>query len=210
VDIISISWGMMKDVPSIGDALSDAKKQGVVVLASAGNEGANRNIAFPARLQDVFCIGSADDKGNPSEFSPPFVRMEKYSALGEGVKGARLTIEIDQPSGKLDLYAWKDGTSTATPIAAGIACILIEYMCQFMDRGARVDTYGNLRKLFLRMSGATEETAYRYLAPLYFFERDEDPKILVQTALSEHAGMCTLNHKAYWVCSTISTMGLVW
>src|SRR5271170_3479363 len=100
----------------LAEALNEARRRGIIVLASASNEGANDIIAFPARLGAVFCIGSADGKGSRSSFSPPFMGEEKYSALGESVFGAE-PVQIDN-DGETGYYSRRSGTSTAVVVAA--------------------------------------------------------------------------------------------
>ena len=113
--------------------------------------------------------------GAQSDFSPPFQGEEKYSTLGEAVWGACL----QQFSGMMGYDPAKqrirrDGTSTATPIAAGIAALFIEYTWQFMDdEGAH--NYERMRKLFATMSEATIGKDYRYLAPWSLFEEGKNP-----------------------------------
>ena len=181
---------MHEDVPEIAHSLGNAKKQGIIVMASASNVGANYPITFPARLKNtVFCVGSADGKGSPSVFNPPFMGEEKFSALGEAVKGARFIQEnADYPSDEV-LSVRRDGTSTAVPVAAGIAAFLIDYVQQFMDRGKGDENYENIRKLFIKMSEATVEQSYRYLAPWYLFGAGKNPRELIKNVLSKPAGM---------------------
>ena len=179
VDIISISWGIRDDVPILTDIFGKAKKKGVLILASASNNGANHPITFPARLKNtVFCIGAADGKGNASAFNPPFLGEEKYSALGEAVLGAS----------QQNTYVRKDGTSTATPVAAGIAAMLVDFMRQFMDPPRGAENYERIRKLFIIMSAATVEQSYRYLAPWYIFGAGKDSKEIVKSICEKPAG----------------------
>ena len=183
VDIISISWGIREDIPLLADVFQTAKKKGIIILASASNEGANRPITFPARLKNtVFCIGAADGKGYASPFNPPFLGEEKYSALGEAVIGA-------SPGNK---YVRKDGTSTATPIAAGIVAILVDFTRQFMDVAKGSENYERIRRLFIKMSEATVEQPYRYLAPQSFFGAGKNSreiiKLICETPACEHFG----------------------
>src|SRR5271155_4301030 len=128
-----MSLGMRDNPLSLIEALNEARGQGITILASASNEGANDTISFPARLPSVICIGSADGKGRRSSFSPPFVGEEKYSALGEGVLGAT-PIRIGDEAGT-EGYCRRTGTSTAVAIAAGIAALLIDYTRQFAQSG---------------------------------------------------------------------------
>src|SRR5947207_9842204 len=88
-DVISISWGFKLSIQPIEQALIKAHREGIIILASASNEGANDPITFPANLPIVLCIGAADGKGNRSEFTSYKSGVEKYSALGVAVEGAR-------------------------------------------------------------------------------------------------------------------------
>jgi tetratricopeptide (TPR) repeat protein len=188
VHIISISWGMRNHVPSIAKALGKAIEKGILVFACASNSGANDPITFPARLQGIFCIGSADGKGAQSIFNPPSEDEETYSALGEAVQGA-CPANLSQEPGynATEGTIRRDGTSISTPIAAGIAALLIDYTWQFMD-GKGAQTYENMRKLFIEMSKSTVRKDYRYLAPWNLFEQPNDPKSYISAVLSAPAG----------------------
>jgi subtilisin family serine protease len=177
--------GIKDDPLSVVEALNEARKQGIIILASASNEGANHTISFPARLNNVFCIGSADGKGSRSSFSPPFIGEEKYSVLGEEVLGASPSQEGEELARG---YSRRSGTSTAVIIAAGIAALLIDYTRQFMERGKGADNWDNLRKIFIKMSEATAEESYRYLAPRYLFETSKDVKAVIKSVLKRPAG----------------------
>lgn len=195
VHIISISWGIKEDVPSISTALNEALKAGILIFASASNAGANYPVTFPARLHGVFCIGSADGFGHPSTFNPPFEGEEKYSALGEAVSGAcpkQLSDQLGYDAGTQTIR--RDGTSTATPIAAGIAALFIDYAWQFMD-GNAAWTYENIRKLFTRMSKATYGKDYRYLAPWSIFGAERDPRTDIKNMLATPIGMKFLKER---------------
>jgi subtilisin family serine protease len=160
------------------------------VFASASNVGANDRITFPAIIDGVFCIGSADSYGNRSAFSPPFKGVEKYSALGEAVSAACPGSQSQLPGYKeSNKTIRRDGTSTATPIAAGIAALLIAFTQKFFDKGKGADIYENMRKIFIAMSEATTEKDYRYLALSYLFGPGKDPKAFVMKAISQPTGM---------------------
>ena len=174
MDIISISFGFAVDVPAIANAIENAYVQGIIILASASNEGANERIAFPARLKNVFCIGAADGKGYDAGFNPPYVGMEKYSALGDSVSGA--DVQKTKPtSSQHSTISRRSGTSTATPIAAGIAANFLEYTRQFLKPGKGPENSARIKKLFLEMSKATVTLPYRFLVPWSLFKPNLDP-----------------------------------
>jgi Subtilase family len=164
-----MSWGMTDDVPAIAKALDKAYSKGIILFAAASNHGANiSSLAFPARLKNVFCIGAANGMGVPSPFSPPFQGVEKYSALGEAVVGADITVPESQNLSHTTADR-RSGTSTATPIAAGIAALMLVYLWGFSEPGEGAGNSFRMRKLFLQMSMASEKSTYRYLAPWELF-----------------------------------------
>ncbi|HEV2814302.1 MAG TPA: S8 family serine peptidase [Solirubrobacteraceae bacterium] len=57
-----------KEIPSLLDALSLARKRGVLVVGAAGNEG-DRIIAFPARSTNVASVGATTEHGCLSDYS---------------------------------------------------------------------------------------------------------------------------------------------
>lgn len=172
VDIISISWGLPRKIRALEIELANARKAKVLVFASASNAGANAEITFPASLPKiVFCIGSANSFGRRSDFSPPALGTEKYSTLGEGVNGAKILQDMEAPQ---NVKERRSGTSTATPIAAGIAALFVEYTRQFTSRGEGADNYDNLRKIFLKVSELSDGNPYRYLAVPNFFRSCQD------------------------------------
>jgi subtilisin family serine protease len=175
----------------IAEAIATAIKSGILIFASASNAGANDPITFPARLQGVFCIGSADGLGAPSTFNPPSEGKEKYSALGEAVEAACPANLSQKPGYNASRRTIRrDGTSTSTPVAAAIAALLIEYIGQFTNV-TEAQRYENVRKLFIDMSKATASKDYRYLAPWYLFEDRKDPKSYIMDVLSAPAGKIT-------------------
>lgn len=134
VDIISISWGFDEDITPIKEGLQRAYDMGIIILASASNEGAHKEITFPARLETVFCIGAANGMGASSDINPEYAGVEKYSTLGEGVSGAYV-FQGPGSSQKHDTTSRRTGTSIATPIAAGIAAIFLDYTREISDEG---------------------------------------------------------------------------
>ena len=73
VDIINLSLEFgtdvgARDIPSLLDAVTYAKRKGVLVVGASGNEG-DRILAFPARSRSVFAVGATTEHGCLSDFS---------------------------------------------------------------------------------------------------------------------------------------------
>src|SRR5947207_1730959 len=134
-------------------ALERAIARGVAVLAATHNEGAKEWIAFPATMDNVLCIGAANGNGVPADSTPLQGKKEKFSALGVAVNGATIAERIlphHQAIAVSEIGVAKlpelsetaplihktmkraGGSSTATPIAAGIAALFLEYISQFL------------------------------------------------------------------------------
>ena len=163
--------------------MQEAHQRGILILASASNSGANDPITFPANLPTVLCIGAADGMGNRSDFTSYKFGVEKYMALGVAVNGASVPF-------KNGLDGRRSGSSTATPVATGIAALLIDYTRQWLD-DCDAQNIDNMRKLFLAMSIQTEGNPVRYLAPWSLFEH-QDPretiKRIIERPLGNHTG----------------------
>jgi hypothetical protein len=176
----------------VEEALVQARTEGIIIFASASNAGLHESITFPARLsQIVFCIGAATVEGKDSKFSPPQLGIEKYSALGEGVKGAKSStpssksqlaghsLPLSSELQAQDLYVRKDGTSTSTPIACGIAVLLMTYARELSNKyfGQNADRFENFRKLFIAMSVPSKGLPYRYLSLSHLFMEESQKEL---------------------------------
>jgi subtilisin family serine protease len=157
--VISISWGFPDNHPRIESALINAYSKNITILAAASNHGLMDQIAFPARLRDyVICIGAARGDGMTASLTAEDPEYQGYTAPGIGVRGA--SVKRSFWGGYTTKR--KDGTSSATPIAAGIAALFIEYSHRNNLGEAR--SQGNMLKLFSAMSAETGNT-YRLLRP---------------------------------------------
>jgi subtilisin family serine protease len=120
VDVISMSFGFPQlelDLEGLDKALQDAHAANVVLFAAGHNSGGREKVYYPADRDHVVCIGACDGLNNPSRFNPSPTR-NMFCTLGENI-----TTPYQTP-GSLS----KSGTSYATPTAAGMAAVLMDWM----------------------------------------------------------------------------------
>lgn len=170
VDIITMSFGFDEPVPIIEDAINLADREKIVMLAAASNNGGNDDIAWPARLDKVICIHSTDSYGNPSDFTPTECSYsDNFGILGQAVKSSW------PPHLKQGTEIRKSGSSIATPIAVGIAAIVLDFLRHILSARAhrlpesdavlfrKVRTTAGMSCIFRLM--ATKRRGYDYIAP---------------------------------------------
>jgi len=173
VDIITMSFGfpaLNQDLEGIQSAINDAFHARVLMFCAASNGGGNVNIAYPANQDQVICVNSSNGEGNPSGFNPDEPKLGRnLCTLGEDVKSSwPKHFNLGQQR--------KSGTSFATPIAAALAALVLEYTRHNMLES---DTF-NVSKLRTR-KGMVEVLGlmgrkrgeYLYLDPGKLFDKSK-------------------------------------
>ena len=113
--IINMSLGTHGSAKVLRDAVETVTAQGVLVVAAAGNDGADRP-NFPAAAPLALAVGSVGPGDIVSTFSN-YGRWIDVVAPGEDIHSTYAF-----PS---DSYAMNSGTSMATPWVAGEAALLL-------------------------------------------------------------------------------------
>jgi subtilisin family serine protease len=88
----------------------------VIIVASAGNEGENRN-NYPAKLDGVIAVSALDRNNKPATYT----NIESTNIFAPG--DHMLTTGVSK-----DNFTWLNGTSAATPLVTSICSILKYYM----------------------------------------------------------------------------------
>ncbi|MDR2855370.1 MAG: S8 family serine peptidase [Methanomicrobiales archaeon] len=111
-EVIVLGYGGKKYSDIEAQAISYAKKQGSLIIASAGNDQSNAS-HYPSDLSDVICVGSISQTKSTSIFSNYGIFIELV-APGQNIYGP-------EPGLK---YSKKTGTSQAAAGVAGVAALI--------------------------------------------------------------------------------------
>ena len=115
VDIISMSLGSSSTPPpSLEFAVKNAAKQGIIMVAAAGNDG--RGVNYPAKYDEVIAVAAMDENKNPAPFTS---RGEEVDSLAPGVDIYSTFLNNG--------YAKMSGTSQACPFIAGLCALLLAH-----------------------------------------------------------------------------------
>ena len=166
-----MSFGFSKRDDEVRSAIGEAHAKGVIMFAAASNYGAleGKRTAFPANIVgQVIKISSTDGLGSKSRFNPePASNDDNFSFVGEAVKSAwpkHLGLGEEQR---------KSGTSIATPIAAAIAALVLEYAeqkPQHIVHRLNLWHYDGMRVMFARM--ASRKDGFDFVRPWELFDNE--------------------------------------
>jgi hypothetical protein len=118
-----MSFGFKDEVPVIRDAINRAATrapQPCLLFAAASNFAVNEDVQWPASHDRVICVHAADGLGNKytrnvTQEQP----WKEFATLG-------CDVEAFVGPGKQGI---KSGTSVASPVAAGIAALILGEAC---------------------------------------------------------------------------------
>lgn len=121
-DVISMSLGSGPDptppdkfMPTLRQSIQKAVNAGIIVLAAAGNDGGPADrVGYPGKYPEVITVAATDINQYVAGFS------SRGSAVDVAAPGDNIISCL--PNGR---YAEWDGTSMATPMAAGVAALYV-------------------------------------------------------------------------------------
>ncbi|MCS6802809.1 MAG: S8 family serine peptidase [Dehalococcoidia bacterium] len=114
VKIVNISLGTTTNSVALQDAIDRATAAGMLIVASAGNTGANGNTpVYPGASRGVLAVAATDAADRRASFST------RGSAVGVAAPGVGI-LSTYRGGGYLSL----SGTSMASPMVAGLAALI--------------------------------------------------------------------------------------
>ena len=172
-DVINMSFGGPEPNPATRAAIEAAVEAGVIVVASAGNEGEEPVQAanFPAAFPDVFAVAAIDIQSERAPYSSFYPQVEiaapggdgRFDRNGDGAADAVVGGVARPNSGNTDFearYAIYQGTSMAAPhVAAGFALMKSIYPELTSDEARELLETGVLTS-DIAASGRDNETGY--------------------------------------------------
>ena len=128
-DIISMSWGGIFASTIIQEALDYATSRGLVLVASAGNDGKER-VNYPASYPNVISVGATTSLDHVATFST-YNDFLALSGPGQAILSLRadstdMYTKYGEPNVHIidNLYYLADGTSMAGPYVAAVAAYM--------------------------------------------------------------------------------------
>lgn len=123
VDVINLSvgWPRGMNTKNIEDAIKEASRNGIIIVAAAGNN-AHAISTFPCSYPEVICVGASRNDGSPASFSNYGAHVD-ILAPGDYILGAfpeNLIPNFYHVKG----FEIKSGTSQAAPYVSGAAALI--------------------------------------------------------------------------------------
>ncbi|WP_240647624.1 S8 family peptidase [Paenibacillus nanensis] len=114
MDVINMSFGMKTRSKALLGAVTNAYNEGVIIVASSGNDGRQRFVDYPARYPQTISVGATNRLRRIASFSNRGPYIDIY-APGEKIMSAWLRGNYNEMS----------GTSMATSHVSGAIALLL-------------------------------------------------------------------------------------
>ena len=123
-NVINMSWGSNQFSQTNQNLLNSLASQGIVLVAAAGNDN-NSVLHYPSAYQNVISVASIDWNDIKSNFSNFSSTVDVSSPGGFASPGPSGLLSTTFSSGNFGYYDTFYGTSMASPVAAGLAGLIL-------------------------------------------------------------------------------------
>lgn len=147
MQIINISSSIYTDHPGLKKAINQAAKKGIIIVASAGNDGPHDAPTYPARYENVIGVASIGKDKKSSPFSNRGASVD-FAAPGDDVATLNVVGEKIVTS----------GTSFAAPHVTGLVALLIERY----PNSSSTTIINKLKKSALDLGAKGKDSKYGY------------------------------------------------
>jgi hypothetical protein len=120
-EVANISLGTLDRVPALSDVMDWVEDEGLLVVASIGNNGA-KAATFPAKISKVVCVAGL----LPDDSKAPFSNWEGTCDVSAPATG----IASQSWEGRMGVWS---GTSFASPMAAAVAADALRHSTGRLD-----------------------------------------------------------------------------
>ncbi|MCJ7640285.1 MAG: S8 family serine peptidase [Desulfobacterales bacterium] len=119
LDILNMSFGSRQRSPALETACKAAYQAGILLVASAGNEGrAKDNVGYPAKFDSVIAVSATDENDKMADFS------SRGPAVELAAPGVSILSTFTFPSLYESFWERLSGTSMACPHVVGMAALI--------------------------------------------------------------------------------------
>ena len=123
-DVINLSLGGTASCPAAyADAFAEARAQGVVVVASSGNEGASV-VSTPANCPGVVAVGAVNASATKASYSNAGSALDVMAPGGDSANLVYSTLGRFVGSNRQPWFGGMGGTSMAAPHVAGVIALM--------------------------------------------------------------------------------------
>lgn len=116
-DVINLSWGGTGSSFTYQALINAAHNAGITIVAAAGNSGSSTQF-YPAAYDNVIAVAATTSTDTKASYSN-YGSWIDIAAPGSSLKGCVASSN--------DSYAYKSGTSMASPVAAGLCALMLSY-----------------------------------------------------------------------------------
>ncbi|KAH7127244.1 peptidase S8/S53 domain-containing protein [Dendryphion nanum] len=177
VNAISLSLGFSETtIPDyLGSEITKCLNSGIMVFASASNDGGEGSRTYPAKYERVICIHSSNWQGKNSGFNPGRLgENDNFSTVGEHI---RPTWDPNTAE-PVTAMTYKHGTSYATPVAVSIAAFMIAYIRKTMSHQQwRIEPWSPEGIIIVFRIMKKDMDRYDWISPTWFMN-DTNEKLI--------------------------------